>query len=95
MNPLAGVFVRADIEARLIPDAIKVGRRAVYEESYVFLVNGGLFEKRDVGIAFDEGDYYIINKGLSPGATLVTDLLQGVSAGMPAQSRSQLFPGNN
>ncbi len=95
VNPLAGVFVKADIEARLIPEAIKVGRRAVYEESYVFLVNDGFFEKRDVGIAFDEGDYYIINKGLSPGDTLVTDLLQGVSAGMPAQSRSQLIPGDN
>ncbi|MBC8376071.1 MAG: HlyD family efflux transporter periplasmic adaptor subunit [FCB group bacterium] len=88
VNPLAGVFVKADIEARMIPEAIKVSRRAVYEESYVFLVNGGVFEKRPVGIAFDEGDYYIINKGLTQNDTLVTELLQGVSAGMPARSRN-------
>ena len=88
VNPLAGVFVKADIEARMIPDAIKVSRRAVYEESYVFLINGGVFEKRPVGVAFDEGDYYIINRGLTASDTLVTELLQGVSAGMPARSRN-------
>ncbi len=91
--PLAGIFLRADIEAQTIPNAMKVGRRAVYEQSYVFIVDGGEFERREVKIAFDEGDYYIINQGLTPGDTLVTELLQGVSAGMPAQARGYKVSG--
>jgi membrane fusion protein (multidrug efflux system) len=86
VTPTAGVFLKADIVAQTIPDAIKVSRRAVYEESYVFLVKDAQFVQRDVEIAFSEGDYYIINGGLMVGDTLVSEVLQGVSAGMPAQA---------
>ena len=74
------------IEAETIPNAYKAPRKAVYEESYVYLVEDGKFQRRDVKIAFDEGDYYIINDGLMDGDTLATELLQGISAGMPAQA---------
>ena len=87
ITPLAGVFLEVDIEVLTIPDALKLERRAVYEENYVFLVDQGLFVKREIQVAFDEGDYYIINTGLVEGDTLVTELLQGVSAGMPALAR--------
>ncbi len=93
-TPLAGVFLKAEIEALTIPNALKLERRAVYEETYVFLVEDGLFSRREVGIAFDEGDFYIINSGLAEGDTLVTELLQGVSAGMPARSSHSQNSGN-
>ena len=85
VTPTAGIFLRADIVAETIPNAMKVPRKAVYEESYVFMVEASKFVQRDVGIAFEEGDYYILNEGLAPGDTLVSELLQGVSAGMPAK----------
>ncbi|NQV49405.1 MAG: HlyD family efflux transporter periplasmic adaptor subunit [Candidatus Marinimicrobia bacterium] len=94
ITPLAGVFLKVDIEALTIPNALKLERRAVYEETYVFLVEAGQFSRREVNIAFDEGDFYIIDSGLSEGDTLVTELLQGVSAGMPARSRDSQSPGN-
>jgi len=86
VTPTAGVFLRADIVAETIPNGMKVPRKAVYEESYVFLVQDSKFVQRDIDIAFDEGDYYILNGGLVPGDTLVSELLQGVSAGMPAKA---------
>ena len=86
MTPTAGVFLRADIVAETIPNGIKVSRKAVYEASYVFLVQDSKFVQRDINIAFDEGDYYILDGGLAAGDTLVSELLQGVSAGMPAKA---------
>jgi len=86
VTPTAGIFLRADIQAATIPNSIKVSRKAVYEESYVFLVDNAMFIKRDVNIAFDEGDYYILDGGLAEGDTLVSELLQGVSAGMAAKA---------
>ncbi|NQV16431.1 efflux RND transporter periplasmic adaptor subunit [bacterium] len=87
IHPFIGSFLAVDIAASTIPNAIKVPRRAVYEESHVFLVEDGQFSKREVGIAFDEGDYFIVKSGLSPGDTLVTELLQGISDGMAAKAR--------
>jgi len=86
ITPTAGIFLRTDIVAQSIPNAIKVSRRAVYEKAYVFLVDQSKFVQRNVDIAFEDGDYYIINGGLMPGDTLVTELLQGVSEGMPAKA---------
>ncbi len=85
VTPTAGIFLRANIVAQTIPNAMKISRRAVYEESFVFLVEDSKFVQRDIDIAFEEGDYYILNGGLAPGDTLVSELLQGVSAGMPAK----------
>jgi len=86
VTPTAGIFLKAVIVAQTIPNAMKVSRRAVYEESYVFLVKDSKFVQRDIDIAFEEGDFYILNGGLTPGDTLVTELLQGVSEGMPAKA---------
>ncbi|MCF7904463.1 MAG: efflux RND transporter periplasmic adaptor subunit, partial [Candidatus Marinimicrobia bacterium] len=85
-HPFAGTFLKVNIAAETIPNAFRVPRKAVYEESYVFLVDGGIFKQQAVDIAFDEGDIYIINGGIADGDTLVTELLQGVSTGMPAQA---------
>ena len=85
-HPYTGAFLNVEIQAQTITDAIQVSRRAVYEASYVFLVENGLFRQRPVDIAFDEGDFYIIDTGLNNGDTLVTELLQGVSDGMPARA---------
>lgn len=85
--PLVGVFVDATIEAQVIPNAIEVSRRAVYEEEYVYVIENGAFQKREISISFDEGDFYVITDGLFSGDTLVTELLQGVAPGMPAISR--------
>lgn len=86
MTPTAGVFLRADIEADTIPSAMKVPRTAVYEQSYVFIVQDAKFVQRDINIAFDGGDYYILNAGIASGDTLVSELLQGISEGMPAKA---------
>lgn len=88
VTPTAGIFLRADIDAETIPNAMSVTRKAVYEQSYVFVIEDAKFARRDINIAFDGGDYYILNGGLAPGDTLVYELLQGISDGMPAQAIS-------
>lgn len=85
-HPYAGVFLKAVIDAQVIPNSVEVPRRAVYEDRYVFTVKNDLFVRQEVDITFDEGDAFIIGGGLNAGDTLVTELLQGVSAGMPAKA---------
>jgi len=84
IKPIIGSFLEIQIAARVIPNAIEVPRKAVYEESYVYLIEDGMLTETPVGIGFDEGEFYVITDGLSNGDTLVTQLLQGVSSGMPA-----------
>lgn len=84
---LEGVFLRADLPGRIVDNAIRVPRQAVYEDNYVYLVVDGAFEYRSVEIARRETESVIVTAGLNPGDTLVTELLQGIAPGMPAVPR--------
>ena len=82
-----GSFIRAEIPGDIISNAFSIPRKALYEEKYVYVIENGVFEMRDVNITFEDTDDYIVNSGLADGDTLVVDLLQGVAPGMPAQAK--------
>ena len=86
---LAGQFFEARIPGRTIEDAISIPGKAVYGEKYVYLVQNGRLDYREVSIARRETDSVIINDGLADGDTLVVELLQGVAAGMPAMAKDR------
>ncbi len=89
-----GMFVKAEIPGRTIPDACAVPRRALYEGRYVYLVSNGQLEYREITIARREADHVIVSGGLHNGELLVTEMLQGVAPGMRARPRSAL-PGES
>jgi multidrug efflux pump subunit AcrA (membrane-fusion protein) len=79
-----GIFLKAKIPGQIIQNAMNIPNRAVYDDSFVYLVNDGKLEFRKVNIARRQMDSVIVNNGIANGDTLVTELLQGVAPGMPA-----------
>lgn len=84
-----GSYLNVEIPGEVIENAYEVPRRALYEDRFVYVINGGVFEYREVEIARMETNSAIVSGGLSNGDTLVTELLQGVAPGMPAKSRNR------
>ena len=87
---ISGVFLEANLPGLDIPDGFTIPRQALYEESYVYLIENGKLIRREVSIARHEKNSVIIDEGLSNGDTLVVELLQGVAPGMPAKSRQAI-----
>ena len=87
---LNGVFVEAHIPGRLTQDAIAVPRKAIYNESFVYLISEGKLKYTEVSIARKEINSVIVNGGINTGDTLVVGAMQGVSSGMPAVAREAL-----
>lgn len=79
-----GIFLKAAIPGRTVPAAVRFPRRALYRQKYVYLIEDGVLVFRPVEVVRSETDFIIVAGGLADGDMLVTDVLQGVSPGMPA-----------
>lgn len=79
-----GAFLRAEIPGKPVPNAVEVPRKALYNEHYVYLIDRGTLDYRKVNILRKQTTTAIISNGIASGDTLVVELLQGVSRGMPA-----------
>lgn len=82
-----GVFLQAEISGLQIENALVIPRRAIYNERFVYIIENGSLVSREVAIVRREKSTVIINGGLNDGDTLVTDVMQGVAPGMPAQAK--------
>ena len=92
-----GIFLKAVIPGRTVTSAVRFPRRALYREKFVYLIEDGVLAYRPVEVVRSETDYVIVAGGLADGDMLVTDVLQGVSPGMPASvkntdERAQVMP---
>lgn len=83
-----GIFLKAGIPGRTIEPAVRIPRKALYREQYVYLIEDGVLALRPVDVVRSEPESVIIAAGLSAGDVLVTDVLQGVSPGMPARVKN-------
>ncbi|MDT8324925.1 MAG: efflux RND transporter periplasmic adaptor subunit [Bacteroidota bacterium] len=90
-----GMFLEAEIPGRPVPRGTIIPRRALYEERFVYIVENGTLLQRPVHIVRRNPETVVIDRGLQDGDTLVTELLQGVSPGMPAQARLQALKGDS
>jgi len=84
---LSGTFLQAHILGKSVANAFPIPPRAVYEDRFVYVIVDGLLEKREVVIERRERDAVIISSGLNNGNVLVSEIMQGIEPGMPAQSR--------
>ncbi len=82
-----GLYLNVTIPGANIENAVTVPLSALYNGSQIYLIKEGLLELRDVKIARTENDAVILSGGLTDGDTVVTELMQGVVPGMPAQGR--------
>jgi RND family efflux transporter MFP subunit len=84
---LNGVFLEARIPGMKISDAFGIPPKAVYDDTYVYIIVDGKLVRRDVVILRREADQIIVNGGVEDGDTIVFEIMQGVAPGMPAQSK--------
>ncbi len=80
-----GVFLKAEIPGKVIKNGISIPRKAIYEDRFVYMVEGGKLDYREVEISFEEPESVIATGGIQNGDTLVVEVLQGVAPGMLAR----------
>lgn len=86
---LAGLLFEADFPGIPIANASSIASQNLYGDNMVYLLVDGALEQRKVTVARREVDRVLVTEGLEQGELLVTDLLEGVAAGMKAISRDQ------
>ena len=78
-----GQYVTASIEGRRLQDVIVIPSSAIYQGSYVYVVEEGTLQRRELDIVWSDVDQAIVADGLSRGDELVTTLLGQVTSGTP------------
>lgn len=82
-----GVFMKAVMPGRIVPGAFTVPRKAVYEDSYVYVIDREMFNYRKIHIVRREAEMVIADSGVNEGELMVTQVLQGVASGMAARAK--------
>lgn len=82
-----GQYVTALIDGIEIEDALLIPNRAIYQGSYVYVVEAGLLQRREIEIAWQDEDRALIATGLEAGDQLVLTSLGQVISGTPVRIR--------
>ncbi|MEP1385449.1 MAG: efflux RND transporter periplasmic adaptor subunit [Paraglaciecola sp.] len=76
-----GQYVNAEVQGKTLEDAIVISNSAIYQGTYVYIVEDNLLKRKDITIRWQNGEQAIIDSGLNPGDLLVTTPLGQVSSG--------------
>ena len=76
-----GQYVTASIEGRLLQDVIVIPSSTIYQGSYVYVVEEGTLQRRELELLWSDVDRAIVATGLGAGDELVTTLLGQVTSG--------------
>lgn len=77
-----GQYVTAEIPGINLSNALVISNNAIYQGSYVYVVEDGLLRRKDISIAWQNDDDAVIESGLSDGDELVTTPLGQVTSGI-------------
>ncbi|MCF2946908.1 efflux RND transporter periplasmic adaptor subunit [Paraglaciecola aquimarina] len=78
-----GQYVSAEVQGKTINNAIVIANSAIYQGSYVYIVEDGLLLRKDIKIRWQNDSQAIIEEGLLAGENLVITPLGQVSSGTP------------
>lgn len=84
-----GQYVTALIDGIEIEDALLIPNRAIYQGSYVYVVEAGLLQRREIQIAWQDENRALIASGLEAGDQLVLTSLGQVISGTPVRVRGE------
>lgn len=84
-----GQYVTASIEGRLLEGVIVIPSSAIYQGSYVYVVEDGTLQRRELTITWSDVDRAIVTAGLASGDELVTTVLGQVTSGTAAAIAGQ------
>ncbi|MBA4500953.1 efflux RND transporter periplasmic adaptor subunit [Marinobacterium marinum] len=83
-----GQYVTAIIEGVEIEQALLIPNRAIYQGSYVYIVEEGALQRRDIRIAWQDENLALIEAGLEVGEQLVLTSLGQVVSGTQVRVRT-------
>lgn len=76
-----GQYVTAELEGRTISEAVIIPNTAIYQNSFVYVAEDGVLQRREIEIAWQSGAESILASGLSFGDRLVVTPLGQVTSG--------------
>lgn len=76
-----GQYVTAEIAGRELSAALVIPNNAIYQGSYVYLVEQGALQRRNIDIAWQSGKEALLEAGLQAGDQLVITSLGQVASG--------------
>ena len=76
-----GQYVTAIIEGEMLPDALVVPNETIYQGAYMYVVEDGLMQRRNVTVAWQNDVESVIDDGLIAGDLVVTTPLGQVTSG--------------
>lgn len=76
-----GQYVSAKIEGKTIENALTIPNKAIYQGSYVYIVEKNLLKRKNIDIAWQSDDVAVIQSGLEAGQFLVLTPLGQVTSG--------------
>lgn len=77
-----GQYVTAEIPGIELDHALVISNNAIYQGSYVYIVEDGILRRKDVEIAWQNDDDAVIESGLKSGDQLVITPLGQVTSGI-------------
>mgnify|MGYP000328674575 CR=1 FL=1 len=84
-----GQYVTAHITGREIENALVIPSSAIYQGSYVYIVQNSLLMRKEIKLGWQNGTESIVKKGLNTGDELVLTSLGQVSSGTPVAIERQ------
>lgn len=87
-----GQYVTAHITGREIENALVIPSSAIYQGSYVYIVQNSLLMRKEIQLGWQNGTESIVTKGLNTGDELVLTSLGQVSSGTPVAIEGQTSP---
>ncbi|MCH9693586.1 MAG: efflux RND transporter periplasmic adaptor subunit [Gammaproteobacteria bacterium] len=77
-----GQYVTAKLEGKTVPGALVIPNNAIYQGTYVYIVEDGILARRDIDILWQNENEAIVSSGLAEGDQLVTTSLGQVTSGI-------------
>jgi RND family efflux transporter MFP subunit len=77
-----GQYVTAELKGKVLDDVLVIPNSAVYQGSYVYIVEDQILLRRDIEIAWQNDTDAIVVSGLNEGDNLVTTALGQVTSGL-------------
>jgi RND family efflux transporter MFP subunit len=79
---MIGQYLTADIEGKTLEQAIVIPTKAIYQGSYVYIVEQGVLQRKEINIAWQDEQQALISSGLQSGQQLVITPLGRVTSGV-------------
>ncbi|WP_404340825.1 efflux RND transporter periplasmic adaptor subunit [Pseudoalteromonas mariniglutinosa] len=76
-----GQYVKAEITGKVAANVLVIPNSAIYQGSYVYIVEQGVLQRKNISLAWQNNQYAIVSKGLEHGQKLVLTSLGQVSSG--------------